>query len=104
MYAREYETSRQLIQRLLDLPRLEHQIGYKLQIYSNTTHEVLRQLRSLKYPVDAYDLWFVHILHSKLDTATGKAWELQRASERPTITSMLKFLDSQAKAISGAYC
>lgn len=63
---------------------------------------MLRQLRSLKYPVEAYDLWFVHILHGKLDTETSKAWELQRATERPTTMSLLRFLDSQAKAISGA--
>lgn len=103
LYAREYETSRQLIQKILEIPRLEHQIGYKLQIYSITTHEVLRQLRALKYPVEAYDLWFVHILHSKLDTETSKAWELKRDTERPTIHSLLKFLDAQAKAISGAH-
>lgn len=57
----------------------------------------------MKYPVEHYDLWFVHLLHDRLDPETSKAWELKRESERPKIQDMLKFLDSQAKAISGVH-
>lgn len=58
-------------------------------------------MRSLKYPVEHFDVIFVHLLHDRLDPETSKAWELKRESERPKIQDMLKFLDTQAKAISG---
>lgn len=103
LYEREYQTSRQLLWKLVDLPRLELTNGFQIQKYCNTTHEVLRQLKSMKYPVEHYDMFLVHLLHDRLDAETSKAWELQRASERPKIQDMLKFLDSQAKAISGVH-
>lgn len=103
LYDREYQTSRQLLWKLIDLPRLERVNGFQIQKYCNITHEVLRQLRSLKYPVEHYDMIFVHLLHDRLDAETSKAWELKRDSERPKVQDMLKFLDAQAKAISGVH-
>lgn len=61
----------------------------------------MRQLKGLRYPVEYYDLIFVHAIHNKLDPETSKAWELCRYSEQPSIHEMLKFLDTQAKAMMG---
>lgn len=101
LYAREYQTGKELLWKFFDLPKLERASAYMIQKYSNVTHEVLRQLRSLHYPVEHYDLIFVHSIHDKLDSETSKAWELRRESERPSIDEMLKFLDVQAKALMG---
>lgn len=101
LYAREYQTGKELLWKFFDLPKLERANGFMIQKYSNVTHEVLRQLRSLHYPVEYYDLIFVHSIHDKLDPETSKAWELCRHSERPSIDEMLKFLDVQAKALMG---
>lgn len=103
LYEREYQTSRQLLWKIIDLPRLEQPNGFQLQKYCNIMHEVLRQWRSLKYPVEHYDMILVHLLHDRLDAETSKAWELKRESERPSLQNMLKFLDSQAKAVSGVH-
>lgn len=101
LYAREYQTGKELLWKFFDLPRLERANGFMIQKYSNVTHEVLRQLRGLHYPVEHYDLIFVHSIHDKLDPETSKAWELCRNSERPSIDDMLNFLDIQAKALMG---
>lgn len=101
LYAREYQTGKELLWKFYDLPKLKRASGFMLQKFSNVTHEVLRQLRGLRYPIEHYDLIFVHSIHDKLDPETSKAWELYRYSERPSINEMLKFLDAQAKAMMG---
>lgn len=73
-----------------------------IQKFSNVTHEVVRQLRALGYPVEHFDLFFVHCLHERLDSETSKQWELKRASEKPKLMDLLDFLDHQAKAMFGS--
>lgn len=63
LYERQYETSAALMRKFHGLPKLDHANGAILQKFSNVTHEVLRQLRALEYPVDHYDLFMVHGIH-----------------------------------------
>lgn len=102
LYARKYHTSKELLDKFYRLPVLEKPNGFILQKFSNTSHKVLRQFKTMNYPVEHYDLIFVHKIHEKLDNETKKAWELQRTSEEPTISEMLRFLDWQARALTGA--
>lgn len=102
LHSRQYQTSHELLRKFNNLYTLEKPSGSLLQKLSNVTHEVIRQLRAMKYPVEHYDLIFVHALHDKLDAETRKAWELYRTSESPALSEMLKFLDWQAKALIGA--
>lgn len=85
------------------LPTLNYANGAMLQMLSNTTHEVLRQLRALDYPVRNYDLFIVHGIHERLDGETSKAWEFFRGSETPTVQELLDFLDRHAKALSNVH-
>lgn len=101
LYSREFQISKELLRKFNGLPKLEYASSGMLQKLSNVTHEVLRQLRALKYPVEHYDLFFVHSLHDKLDAETRKIYELNRNSERPKIHDMLNFLDQHAKALQG---
>lgn len=101
LYSREFQISKELLRKFYNLPKLETATSGILQKMSNITHEVLRQLRALKYPVEHYDLFFVHSLHDKLDAETRKIYELNRNSERPKIREMLNFLDQHAKALQG---
>lgn len=103
LYEREYQTSNQLLSRLVDLPRLEQPNGFQIEKYCNITHEVLRQLEGLNHPVEHYNQIFVHLLHNRLDVETVKAWELKRDSEKPKLQDILNFLDHQAKAMSGVH-
>lgn len=83
------------------LPKLERALGYKLQKMCNTVHEVVRQLRALEYPLEGTHIFFVHGIHDRLDPETSQAWELTRTSENPTTAEILRFLDRQARALSG---
>ena len=98
MFDRKYETSLKVVSKFYDLPKLDKPNAFMLKKLCNTTHEVLRTLRTMKYPVDKYDLFIVCGLHERLDAETSKAWQLERKSERPTTKEMLEFLDRQAKA------
>ncbi|XP_055306812.1 uncharacterized protein LOC129571067 [Sitodiplosis mosellana] len=98
LYAQKYYTARKLLNRFLALPVLERASHNALQKMSNVTHEVIRQLRTLNYPVQYYDLFFVAGIHTRLDSDSSKAWELERTSDTPTIIQMLSFLDRQARA------
>lgn len=100
LYERKYQTSAELVRKFNSLPKLEYANGTMIQKFSNTTHEVLRQLRALNYPVEHYDLFIVHSIHERLDAETSKAWEFFRASESPTAQELLSFLDKQAKALT----
>lgn len=101
LFNRPYQTSTELLNKFNALPKLEKPSGGMLQKFSNTTHEVIRQLRALNFPVEHFDLFIVHGIHSKLDPETSRRWELSRTSEKPTMAELLDFLDRQAKALFG---
>lgn len=102
LYSRPYQTSKELLWKFYDLPKLERASGGMIQKFSNTTHEVMRSLGAMNYSVEHLDIIFVHGLHDRLDHETSVAWELQRSSEHPPTTEILDFLDRQAKALLGA--
>lgn len=98
LFNRRYESSIKLLQKFFALPKLERASGFGLQKLCNTTHEVVRQLRTMQYPVEHYSLFIVFGLHERFDAETSKAWELERLSDNPTTAEILAFLDRQAKA------
>lgn len=104
LYEDPYATSKELIQKIFSMRKLESPNGTRLQIMSNITQEVSRQLKALGYPAEHYDLLFIHSVHGKLDEKTSVQWDLQRQSDRPTLSDFTGFLDRQAKALSNAYC
>lgn len=99
LYQRKFHTSSEILSKFTKLKKIERASGPGLQKLSNVTNEVLRQLRALRYPIEQWDLMFVHGLQSKLDPETSRLWEMQRLSETPTAKQMLKFLDHQASAL-----
>lgn len=97
VYDKEYPIIREYLRQFERLPSIVGQATTsELQRLSNVTHETLRQLKAMQLPVDSWDMWIVHNLHERLDPDTGKEWEKQRTSERPTATEILDFLDKQA--------
>lgn len=103
LYQRDYQISAELLRKFHSLPKIDRANSAIIQKFSNVTHEMLRQLRALDYPVEHYDLFVVHSVHEKLDAETAKAWELFRSSEKPTAQELLKFLDREAKALSNVH-
>lgn len=106
LYNRPYETTNELYDRFEALPKLDKPSGGLLQKISNTTHEVIRQLRALSYPVEHFDSFFVNGIRKRLDGETCKQWELYRNSlacaQKPLLSELLAFVDNQAKAMFAA--
>lgn len=102
-YDRKYETSLKVLRKFTNLQKLDRPSAEMLKKLSNTTHEVLRTLRTMGYPVDKYDLFIVSGIHERLDAETSKAWQLERKSDKPTTKEILDFLDRQAKAAVLSY-
>lgn len=98
LYKCKYTTSIKLVRKFLDLPKLDRPSAFMLQKLSNTTHEVMRQLRTMGYPVEHYSLFFMAGIHERMDPETARAWNLERASDTPTTNEILSFLDRQARA------
>lgn len=70
-----------------------------IQNLSNVASETHRQLRQLGYPVDHWDLIFVHVLHARLGPYSGK-WEDKRGrNDEPTMKQMVEFLELQASKV-----
>lgn len=99
LYHKPYNIARHQLREFLKLPYLAQQATTdELQRMSNITHETIRQMRALEFPVDSWDFLFVHCLHERLDPETARQWNLLRESERPTAKEMTKFLDREAGA------
>lgn len=103
LYDDPYTTSKELLQKVFSLKRLEGPNGNRLQIMSNVVLEVSRTLQALGYPAQHYDLLLIHSAQEKLDEKTSVAWNLHRQSNRPTLAEFTKFLDRQASALTSAY-
>lgn len=99
LYNRPYQTSKELLNKFYNLPKIDRATGGIIQKFSNVTHEVVRQLRSLNYCVEHMDLIFVHGIHDRLDPESSKQWELSKSCDYPSTTEILAFLDKQAKAL-----
>lgn len=99
-----YGTSKQLLQKILSLDKVESPNGYKLQIISNVAQEVSRQLMTVGLPAEHYDLMFIHAVQAKLDQKTSMDWDDHRGDNiQPSLNEFTDFLDARAKALSNAY-
>lgn len=99
IYDKPYSIARLQMREFFKLPHLQGQAtSAELQKMSNVTHETIRQLHALQFPVDTWDFVFVHCLHERLDSETARQWNLTRTSEYPKSIEMTKFLDREAGA------
>lgn len=72
-YDRPYAIASDVMNDFYKLPVIQPPASANaLENMSNKTHEVIRQLRALKYPVEHWDFVLVHTLHERLDDATSK--------------------------------
>lgn len=100
LYNKPYPIAQEHLRDFYNLPTLQTlATASELERMSNVTHEVIRQLQSLEYPVEHWDFVFVHGLHERLDAKTAREWALSNQSNNPPISEMLKFLDREAAAL-----
>lgn len=103
LYDDSYTTTKELLQKLTDLVKLEEPNGMKLQIISNVTQEVYRQLQAMGYLVEHSEMIFIHMVQGKLDSKTSVSWDLKRQGQNPTLKEFTEFLDRQARALTNAH-
>lgn len=104
LYDDQYATSKQLLDKLYGIKKMEGPSGLRLQIISNVAQEVSRQLAALGHEVEHFDLVFVHTIQGKLDHNTSMAWDVRRGDNvRPTLTELTDFLDARARALGHSH-
>ncbi|KYN27529.1 hypothetical protein ALC57_03085 [Trachymyrmex cornetzi] len=65
----------------------------------------LRALKALKRPTDTWDDLVIHLIVSKLDVATSKAWELSiKEGDIPDFKELINFLIRRCQALESEHC
>lgn len=101
-YERKFPMACANLNKFFGLPRMNATKTYaaELKALVNGTNQMLRQLRTMEYPVDRYDLILVHALQQRLNSECAKKWEKVRKGtddpDNPTLVRMLEFLDEES--------
>lgn len=97
-YERKFPTACAYLSKFFALPVMKTiTMKTELKRMVNDTNEMLRQLRTMKYPVEGYDLILVHALQQRLNKDCRKKWsEITKGNDNPTLARMLEFLGDQA--------
>ncbi|UYV69062.1 hypothetical protein LAZ67_6002216 [Cordylochernes scorpioides] len=91
-----------LIQRLIDLPKLTIESSTQLLFLVDNSCEIIRSLETLGYKLDELsDIIIGKILSDKLDKTTKRSWNMTVDNNRiPTCSELLKFIETYAKALN----
>ncbi|XP_046141252.1 uncharacterized protein LOC123987702 [Osmia bicornis bicornis] len=105
---------------LLKMNSLKRESADELRSFADEAQRIVRALRNLQMPVDHWDIWFVHVLASRLDPESRKDWESElSARDReviartdtgakepdplarfPKFSELAEFLERRAQALS----
>lgn len=88
------------IRAIFDVPTLSKENHSYLRELLDTILKHLRALKALKRSTDAWDDLIIHIIVSKLDPTTGKAWETSIPDKDiPDLKSLIDFLSKRCQAL-----
>lgn len=92
-YDKKYPLACAHLGKFFALPRLKNKAtAAQLQQMSNTTHEMIRHLRSLEYQTDGWDIILVQAIQHRLDTHYRGLWEkIRNENEKPTWKDIVDF-------------
>ncbi|UYV70683.1 hypothetical protein LAZ67_8000259 [Cordylochernes scorpioides] len=91
-----------LIQRIIDLPKLTIESSTQLLFLVDNSYEIIRSLETLGYKLDELsDIIIGKILSDKLDKTTKRSWNMTVDNNHiPTCSELLKFIETNAKALN----
>ncbi|UYV60602.1 hypothetical protein LAZ67_1001636 [Cordylochernes scorpioides] len=91
-----------LIQRIIDLPKLTIESSKQLLFLVDNSCEVIISLETLGYKLDELsDIIIGKILSDKLNKTTKRSWNMTIDSNHiPSFSELLKFLENHAKALN----
>ncbi|KYN28043.1 hypothetical protein ALC57_02543, partial [Trachymyrmex cornetzi] len=88
------------IQAIFDVPALHKENHAALRELLNTILKHLRVLKALKRPTESWDDLIIHIIISKLDVSTNKAWETSILDANiPNLKMLMGFLSKRSQAL-----
>ncbi|UYV75388.1 hypothetical protein LAZ67_13000092 [Cordylochernes scorpioides] len=91
-----------LIQRIIDLPKLTIESSTQLLFLVDNSYEIIRSLETLGYKLDELsDIIIGKILSDKLDKTTKRSWNMTVDNNHiPSCSELLKFIKTHAKALN----
>ncbi|UYV72219.1 hypothetical protein LAZ67_9002228 [Cordylochernes scorpioides] len=91
-----------LIQRIIDLPKLTIESSTQLLFLVDNSYEIIRSLETLGYKLDELsDIIIGKILSDKLDKTTKRSWNMTVDNNHiPSCSELLKFIETHAKALN----
>ncbi|UYV72617.1 hypothetical protein LAZ67_10000067 [Cordylochernes scorpioides] len=91
-----------LIQRIIDLPKLTIESSTQLLFLVDNSYEIIRSLETLGYKLDELSNIIIgKILSDKLDKTTKRSWNMTVDNNHiPTCSELLKFIENYAKALN----
>lgn len=98
----EYMLVRAILKTIFSLSALEQPTQEGLRKIIDTMHEAIRQLTTLKVPVEHWDQILVFMMVEKLDSRTMDAWEMYREQGLPTFGALTIFLERRARSLTHA--
>ncbi|XP_025267450.1 uncharacterized protein LOC112638978 [Camponotus floridanus] len=88
------------VQAIFDAPILIKENHSRLRELLDAILKHLRALKALKRPTESWDDLIIHIVVSKLDPATSKAWETSLPDKDvPNLKSLIDFLSKRCQAL-----
>lgn len=88
------------IKTFLDQPTMNGQSGHNLRDIANNCDEVIRGLSALGEEAEGRDPWLIHIILSKIDVESKRAWaEATVSKDFPTFAEFIKFLNTRCDAL-----
>lgn len=100
-YSNDRVIANTILNRLLNQKKLTYECSKGLKDLLDTTNQCLSSLSNLKIDTTTWDSIIVHIVVSKLDNETHKAWEqsLGSSTELPTYKNLTSFLEGRFRAM-----
>ncbi|XP_018371002.1 PREDICTED: uncharacterized protein LOC108766304 [Trachymyrmex cornetzi] len=103
-----FDNQRWLVQRhvraLFKIPAMRKENHSMIRELIDTVLKHLRALKALKRPTVHWDDLIVHLIISKLDVATSKAWELSiKGTDLPDLKRLIEFLSLRCQALESIH-
>ncbi|XP_071581393.1 uncharacterized protein [Temnothorax nylanderi] len=92
------------IRAIFDVPALNKENHTALRELLDTILKHLRALKALNRPTESWDDLIIHIIVSKLDIATNKAWEISILDANvPDLKTLTDFLSKRCQALESIH-
>lgn len=89
-----------IVQNLLSIKKLEKESRKELRNLLDKVQRDVQTLGALEQPIEHWDVLLIHIIVSKLDYVTGRAWQLEHASDvLPTYKQLVDFLAARCRML-----